>query len=108
MRADLFVGSGVRAFARLTLLLLAASQFPGCASLTLNGCRRLGPCGELVVGECDGQLTCVGARGRVVHSEPYRPGSSPCVRCRAPEDDEAPVERPATAAAQPGPIACRP
>ncbi len=64
--------------------MLSASS---CATLTLNGCRRVTTCGSVVVADCDGQLTCVGGDGSIVHSEPFDPARATCSRCTGPADD---------------------
>ena len=73
MRSSMHAPSGIGLFL-IAQLLMATT---GCASLKLNGCRRLDSCGERGAYVCGGDLICADRDGNTIRSETtYRKGTA--------------------------------
>jgi hypothetical protein len=68
---------------QVVVFAVLATAAAGCASLKLNGCRRIEPCGAQGAYVCEGDLICADRDGNTIRSEPIstRSRSRSCGIC---------------------------
>ena len=71
-----------RAAIWITLLALQLVGAAGCATLRLNGCRKLAACGEAAAYACSDEAICADSDGNTLHADRTTSSRDPCRICR--------------------------
>ncbi|HMF42000.1 MAG TPA: hypothetical protein VKQ32_15105 [Polyangia bacterium] len=61
---------------------LLAVELVGCATLRLNGCRKLASCGEAAAYACSDEAICADHDGNTLHADRTTSSHDPCRICR--------------------------
>jgi len=72
----------VRAAIWITFLAIPLFGVAGCATLRLNGCRKLAACGAAAAYACSDEAICADSDGNTLHADRTTSSRDPCRICR--------------------------